>query len=65
MAIDPDELMPRKPKAETVPFEDLSAKSVHELEERIATLEEEILRTRDALSSRVKTKSAADALFKR
>lgn len=65
MAIDLDELVPRKPKAETVIGEDLSAKSVHELEQRIAALESEILRTREALSSRMKTKSAADALFKR
>jgi uncharacterized small protein (DUF1192 family) len=65
MAIDLDELMPRKPKPATVLGEDLSAKSVHELEERIAALEAEIARTREALSARSKTKNAADALFKR
>jgi len=65
MAIDLDELMPRKPKAETVLGQDLSAMSVHELEARIASLEEEIVRTRDALRSRSTTKSAADAFFKR
>ena len=65
MAIDLDELMPRKPKAETVLGQDLSAMSVHELEARIAALEEEIVRTRDALRSRSTTKSAADAFFKR
>jgi uncharacterized small protein (DUF1192 family) len=65
MASDPDELMPRKPKVETVVGEDISTKSVHELEARIATLELEIARTKDALSSRVATKSAADAFFKR
>ena len=65
MAIDLDELMPRKKGPETVLGEDLSAKSVHELEERIAALEAEIARTREALSARGKTKSAADALFKR
>ena len=37
MAIDLDELMPKKPKAETVLGEDLSAKSAHELEARIAS----------------------------
>ena len=65
MAIDLDELMPRKPKAETVMGQDLSAMSVHELEARIAVLEEEIVRTRDALRSRSATKSAADSFFKR
>jgi uncharacterized small protein (DUF1192 family) len=65
MAIDLDELMPRKPKAETVMGQDLSAMSVHELEARIAALEEEIVRTRDALRSRSATKSAADSFFKR
>ena len=65
MAIDLDELMPRKPKAETVLGQDLSAMSVHELEARIAALEEEIVRTRDALRTRSATKSAADAFFKR
>jgi uncharacterized small protein (DUF1192 family) len=65
MAIDLDELMPRKPKAETVIGEDISTKSAHELEARIATLEAEIARTKDALLARVATKSAADAFFKR
>lgn len=65
MAVDLDELMPRKKKPETVLGEDLSAKSVHELEERIAALEAEITRTREALNARAKTKNAADALFKR
>jgi len=65
MAIDLDELMPKKPKAETVLGEDLSAKSAHELEQRIAMLEAEIVRTKDALASRAKTKNAADAFFKR
>jgi uncharacterized small protein (DUF1192 family) len=65
MAIDLDELMPRKPKAETVMGQDLSAMSVHELEARIAALEEEIVRTREALRSRSATKSAADSFFKR
>lgn len=65
MAIDLDELMPRKPKPETVLGQDLSAMSVHELEGRIAALEQEIVRTRDALRSRSATKTAADAFFKR
>jgi uncharacterized small protein (DUF1192 family) len=65
MAIDLDELAPRKPKPETVLGEDLSAKSAHELEARIAALESEIARSREALRARGATKSAADAFFKR
>ena len=65
MAIDLDELMPKKPKAQTVLGEDLSAMSAHELEARIAALEAEIVRTKEALRSRAATKNAADAFFKR
>ena len=65
MAIDLDELAPRKPKAEIALGEDLSALSAHELEARIASLEGEILRAKDALRARTTTKSAADAFFKR
>jgi uncharacterized small protein (DUF1192 family) len=65
MAIDLDELAPRKPKPETVIGQDLSAMSVHELEARIAALEAEVARSREALRSRAATKNAADAFFKR
>ena len=65
MAIDLDELEPRKPKLDIVVGEDLSALSVHELEKRIAALEAEIARAKTALLSRASTKSAADAFFKR
>lgn len=65
MAIDLDELEPRKPKLDIVLGEDLSALSAHELDKRIAALETEIARTKDALRSRATTKSAADAFFKR
>jgi uncharacterized small protein (DUF1192 family) len=65
MAIDLDELAPRKPKPETVLGQDLSAMSAHELEARIAALEAEIVRSREALRSRAATKSAADSFFKR
>jgi uncharacterized small protein (DUF1192 family) len=65
MAIDLDELMPKKPKAQTVLGEDISAMSAHELEARIAALEAEIVRTKEALRSRAATKNAADAFFKR
>jgi uncharacterized small protein (DUF1192 family) len=65
MAIDPDELLPKNPKAENIAGEDLSSRSAHELEARIATLQAEIERTKEALRARVTTKSAADAIFKR
>lgn len=65
MAIDLDELEPRKPKLDIVVGEDLSALSAHELEKRISALEAEIVRAKDALRSRASTKSAADAFFKR
>jgi len=65
MAIDLDELAPKKPKHDIVLGEDLSAMSAHELDARIATLEMEIVRTREAHRARVATKSAADAFFKR
>ena len=65
MAIDLDELAPRKPKPQAVLGEDLSAMSAHELEVRIAALEAEIVRSREALRSRAATKNAADAFFKR
>jgi uncharacterized small protein (DUF1192 family) len=65
MAIDLDELMPRKPKLELVIGQDISTLSVVELEARIAALEEEIVRTREALKARVATKNAADSIFKR
>jgi uncharacterized small protein (DUF1192 family) len=65
MAIDLDELMPRKPKPDLAIGQDLSTLSVVELEARIATLEGEIVRTREALKARAATKSAADSFFKR
>jgi uncharacterized small protein (DUF1192 family) len=65
MAIDLDELAPKKPKPQTVIGQDLSAMSASELEARIAALEAEIVRSQEALRSRAATKSAADAVFKR
>jgi uncharacterized small protein (DUF1192 family) len=64
MPIDPEELLPRKPKAKIAIGEDLSAMSVEELEKRIAALEAEIVRSREAVKARVATKSAADRFFK-
>jgi uncharacterized small protein (DUF1192 family) len=63
MAMEPDE--PRKKVTAIVPGEDISALSVYELEQRIAALESEIARARDAIRARGATKSAADAFFKR
>jgi uncharacterized small protein (DUF1192 family) len=65
MAIDPDELQPKKKAPEIVLGEDISALSAHELEKRIAALEAEIARCREAISHRSATRSAADAFFKR
>jgi len=65
MAIDPEELLPRKKPPEIVLGEDLSAMSEFELGVRIAALEAEIARCREAIGARQATKSAADAFFKR
>jgi uncharacterized small protein (DUF1192 family) len=65
MAIDPDELLPKKKVSEIVIGQDLSAMSEHELVARIATLESEIARCREAILARRATKSAADAFFKK
>jgi uncharacterized small protein (DUF1192 family) len=65
MTIDLDELLPRKKPPEIVLGEDLSAKSEHELVERIATLEAEIVRSRDAIAARQSTRAAADSVFRK
>jgi uncharacterized small protein (DUF1192 family) len=65
MPIDPDELLPRKKPPDIVLGEDLSAMSEHELEARIARLETEISRCREAILARRATRSAADSVFKR
>ncbi|HEY4942875.1 MAG TPA: DUF1192 domain-containing protein [Rhizomicrobium sp.] len=65
MAVDPEELLPRKKLPDIVLGEDISAMSAHELEKRIAALESEIARCREAIVARNSTKSAADAFFKR
>jgi len=63
--IDLDELLPRKKPPEIVMGEDLSAKSEHELVERIAALEGEISRCRDAIAARKSTRAAADSVFRK
>jgi uncharacterized small protein (DUF1192 family) len=65
MPIDPEELLPRKKMAEIVLGQDLSTMSEHELVARIAALEEEIARSREAIRARQSTKSAADAFFRK
>jgi uncharacterized small protein (DUF1192 family) len=46
-----------------VPGEDISALSAHELEKRIARLEEEIARCAAAIKARQATKSAAEGFL--
>ena len=65
MAIDSEELLPRKKPSDVVLGQDLSHLSEHELVERIAMLETEISRSRDAIAQRKNTKSAANAVFNR
>ena len=64
MAIDPEELQPRKPPAEIVLGQDLSAMSEFELNARISAMETEIARCREAIKARQATKAAASAFFK-
>jgi uncharacterized small protein (DUF1192 family) len=65
MVSDPDDLLPKKPKAEIVIGQDLSAMSEFELTARITTLEDEIARAKEAIKARQATKAAADAFFKK
>jgi uncharacterized small protein (DUF1192 family) len=65
MPIDLDELLPRKKPPEIVLGEDLSPKSEHELVERIAALEAEIGRCREAIAARHSTRAAADSVFRK
>lgn len=64
MPIDPDELGPRIKTPEFALGQDLSAMSEHELSARIAAMETEITRCREAITARRATKSAAAAFFK-
>ena len=63
--MDLDELQPRKKLPDIVLGEDISALSAHELEKRIARLEEEIARCAEAVKARNATKSAAESFFKK
>jgi uncharacterized small protein (DUF1192 family) len=64
-AMDPEDLQPRKKLSDIVLGEDISALSAHELEKRIARLEEEIARCKAAIKARQATKSAAENFFKK
>ena len=64
-AMDPDDLAPRKKPPQIQLGEDITALSAHELEQRIAQLEEEISRCKKAIEARLATKSAAENFFKR
>jgi uncharacterized small protein (DUF1192 family) len=63
--MDLDDLQPRKKLPGIVLGEDISALSAHELEARIARLEEEVARCREAIKVRHATKSAAENFFKK
>lgn len=63
--MDSDDLQPRKKLPDIVLGEDISALSAHELEKRIARLEEEIARCAAAINARQATKSAAESFFKK
>jgi len=56
---------PRKKPPTIVLGEDISTLSAHELEKRIATLDAEVARCKDAIAARHATKSAAESFFKK
>jgi len=56
---------PRKKLPDVMLGEDISALSAHELEKRIARLEEEIARCAAAIKDRQATKSTAESFFKK
>lgn len=58
-----DDDPPRKPPVHEI-GSDLSSLSVHELEERIALLKDEIIRLEAAIEARGKTKNAAESVFR-
>ena len=63
--MDLDDLQPPKKLPDIVLGQDISALSAHELESRIARLEEEIARCGEAIKARLATKSAAESFFKK
>ncbi|MFZ1989372.1 MAG: DUF1192 domain-containing protein [Alphaproteobacteria bacterium] len=65
MAIDLDELAPRKPGISSFRHEDLSRYSIADLDERIKDLEAEIARCRELKASKQATMASAQGLFKK
>jgi len=65
MPIDPEELLSKKKKPDIVLGEDLSEMSEPELVARIAALETEIVRSREAIAARQSTKAAAHSFFRK
>ena len=63
--MDLDDLQPRKKLPDIVLGEDISTLSAHELEVRIARLEEEVARCREAIQARQATKSAAESFVRK
>lgn len=59
-----DETQPRKKRQHEI-GQDLTPLSLDDIEDRIAQLEAEILRLREAQAKKRATQAAADALFKR
>jgi uncharacterized small protein (DUF1192 family) len=64
MPLDPDDLPLKKKHTEIVLGQDLYAMSEPELAARIADMEAEIARCREAIAARRATKDAAAAFFK-
>ena len=65
MAIDLDDLAPRKPGIPSFRQDDLSRYSIADLDERIKDLEAEIARCRDLKASKQATMTSAQGLFKK
>jgi uncharacterized small protein (DUF1192 family) len=65
MVSDPEDLSPKKPKADIAIGQDLSAMSEFELANRITALDGEIARCREAIEVRKATKQAADSFFRK
>lgn len=63
--MDLDDLQPRRKLPDIVLGEDIANLSAHELELRIARLEEEIARCREAIKARHATRSTAENFFKK
>ena len=64
MAIDPEELEPRKVQVDLLP-RDLSRHSIAELEGLIVTLEAEITRCKEAINAKRGVRMAAESFFKK